>query len=53
MTQRKSLGHAFELAANENVVPLLAASASHLSPPGGDLSRLMVLTFILNTFLRG
>jgi DNA-binding transcriptional LysR family regulator len=30
----KSLAHAFELAANENAVLLLAASASHLSPPG-------------------
>jgi DNA-binding transcriptional LysR family regulator len=30
----KSLAQAFELAANENAVLLLAASASHLSPPG-------------------
>ncbi len=30
----KSLVHAFEFAANENTVLLLAASASHLSPPG-------------------
>jgi hypothetical protein len=33
--EAKSLGHAFELIANENTVLLLLASARHLSPAGG------------------